>query len=112
MLQHMYGKWDTSLKFYESITENPRYGLQARKMLEIIPVIRSTPEFKEVLGWSAHCILTMGITGKSNYLRVWAEDENTFRVYIEYHDEDRVDSVYVTQEELMPTLIQYLHKIE
>jgi hypothetical protein len=112
LVELMYGKWDETLKFYGTITDNPKFGLQARKMLEVIPMIRSTPEFKEVVGWAAHTILTMAVVDKPHYLRVWAESENTFLVYIEHLQKGRLSGVYVTREELMPTLIDYLQKLE
>jgi hypothetical protein len=41
MHDYRYGKWDSTVRFYEQITANPKYGLQARKMLEVIPLIRA-----------------------------------------------------------------------
>jgi hypothetical protein len=111
MLQYMHGKWDTTIKFYEQNQGNPKFGLQARTMLEVIPIIRSSPEFKDVLGCASHAVLLMSMPCKISYLNVWAEDENTFLVYIEHPKKDMV-GVYVTRKELMPTLMEYLQKLE
>ncbi len=114
MPDYRYTKWDSTARFYEQITTNPKFGLQARKMLEMMPLIRADTYFNDVLGWSSHCILTMTLpeTGTPANVQVWAEDEETFLVYFDHFERGTLEPVVVSKNELLSTLKTYLQKLE
>jgi hypothetical protein len=111
-----FGSWEAILDEYQSLIGGQYilrqdYAEHIAAMVELINLIREHEAFTDVIPGTSLITLFMGIPKNAKVVKVWYSQEKGYQVYLYHPDEADKASVYVNREQILETLVEYLHKL-
>lgn len=110
-----FGDWGKVVQAYKDTYLNSKYSYHAKAMIELIPSIKSLPEFSGVQPGTTHGTLFFSVPDKVETLNVWYSGDGIYTIYFEHPSEGEIARLTVTSDDLLSVLktsIKQLKSIE
>ena len=106
--------WSQVIDTYKALSQTPRFRRSAPKMLDLIRVLRSRPEFEHITPSISLGSLHLCVSGNTQFeVGVEWMPFDTYNIYIEdFHDKSINRLLLVNEHDVIPKLVEYISKAQ
>ena len=99
-----FGNWDEIVQTYKDTYLDSKYSYHAKAMIELIPSIRSLPEFDGIMPGTSHGTLFFSVDDKAEIVSVLYSEDGIYTIYLEHPSEGEINKLTATSEDVVSVL--------
>jgi len=105
-------KWDKVIQTYEDIYLESKYSYHAKAMIELVPEIRSLPEFNDIQPGTSHGALLFSVPDKSVYIIVLYSENDYYDVHLQHPSNGEISKQTATSENILSVLKTFVEQLK